>query len=69
MTDQPNPPGTHHVGIAIQSAVGDHAQVNNYLSAQAAERDPGVAELRRSVADYAQQIAHSRQVIRQAGLA
>ena len=28
------------------SAVGDYARVNNYLPAQAAQADPGVAELR-----------------------
>lgn len=37
----------YHVGVAINSAIGDYAQVNNYFSAQAAAADPGVAELRR----------------------
>ncbi len=32
---------------AIQSAIGDHANVNNYISAQEAAADPGLAELRR----------------------
>lgn len=46
MTNEQNQPKyvVHH---AVNSAIGDYAQVNNYFSAQAAAADPGVAELRR----------------------
>jgi hypothetical protein len=47
MSDQQDPVGKYTVHQAVQSAVGDYANVNNYLSAQAATADPGVAELRR----------------------
>jgi len=46
MSDSQSQAGKYQVGIAINSAIGDYAQVNNYLSAQAAAADPGVAELR-----------------------
>jgi hypothetical protein len=45
MSDQPNPKYVvHH---AVQSAIGDWANVNNYFPAPQATADPGVAELRR----------------------
>ncbi len=50
MSDQPNQP-KYAVTNAYNSAIGDHAMVNNYLSAQAAENDPGAAELRRLFED------------------
>lgn len=42
-----NEQSKYRVGVAINSAVGDHAQVNNYFSAQAAGQDNALAELRR----------------------
>jgi hypothetical protein len=46
MSDSQSQAGKYVVHHAVQSAIGDYAQVNNYLSAQAAAADPGVAELR-----------------------
>lgn len=43
MSDQPK----YVVHHADHSAIGDHANANNYISAQAAEADPGAAELLR----------------------
>lgn len=39
-------PSKYHVEHAVNSAIGDHANVNNYFSAQAASNDPAIAELR-----------------------
>jgi len=47
MSEQQNQAGKYTVYHAEYSAIGDWANVNNYLSAQAAAADPGVAELRR----------------------
>jgi len=45
MSEQQNPKYVvHH---AVQSAIGDWANVNNYFPAAQADADPGVAELRR----------------------
>ena len=47
MDDQQDQAGKYIVHHAVQSAIGDYAKVENYLSAQAAASDPGIAELRR----------------------
>lgn len=46
MSDQQNQP-KYVVHNAVQSAVGDYANVNNYLPAQTTALDAGSAELRR----------------------
>ncbi|HRQ38251.1 MAG TPA: hypothetical protein PLD25_10085 [Chloroflexota bacterium] len=46
MSDSQSQAGKYVVHHPVQSAIGDYAQVNNYLSPQAAATDPGVAELR-----------------------
>ena len=47
MDDQQSQAGKYTVHHAEHSAIGDYAKVNNYLPAQAATDDSGVAELRR----------------------
>ena len=47
MSDEQNQASKYVVHHAVQSAVGDYAQVNNYLTSQVANADPGIAELRR----------------------
>ena len=46
MSEQESQAGKYVVHHAEQSAIGDYARVNNYLTAQAAQSDPGTAELR-----------------------
>lgn len=47
MTEQQQPAGKYVItGTVTQSAIGDYANVNNYLSTQQAAADPGIAQLR-----------------------
>lgn len=47
MSDESKAAPKYHVEHAVQSAIGDYANVNNYFPPQEAAADPGVAELRR----------------------
>jgi len=47
MSDEAKEAPKYYVGHAVQSAIGDYANVNNYFPPQQAAADPGVAELRR----------------------
>ena len=47
MSDKQDQAAKYVVHHAVQSAVGDYANVNNYLPAQTAAIDTGTAELRR----------------------
>jgi hypothetical protein len=57
MDDQQSQAGKYTVHHAEHSAIGDYANVNNYFSAQAADDDPAVAELRRLFEEVNQKLA------------
>jgi hypothetical protein len=57
MSKQQNQAGKYVVHHAVQSAIGDYAKVENYLSAEAAAGDPGVAALRRLFEDVNRRLA------------
>jgi len=57
MSDQQNQAAKYVVHHAVQSAVGDYANVNNYFPAPQAAADPGVAELRRLFEEVNQRLA------------
>lgn len=55
MNDQQN--AKYVIHHAEKSAIGDYANVNNYISREQASSDPGAAELRRLFEDVNQRLA------------
>ena len=57
MSDRQNQAAKYEVHHAVQSAIGDYANVNNYFPAPQAAADPGIAELRRLFEEVNQRLA------------
>ncbi len=57
MSDETSGAPKYRVEHAIQSAIGDYANVNNYFPPQQTAADPGAAELRRLFAEVNKQLA------------
>jgi hypothetical protein len=57
MSDQQNETAKYVVHHAVQSAIGDYANVNNYFPAPQVAADPGMAELRHLFEQINQRLA------------
>jgi len=57
MSDENQQAGKYIVHHAVQSAIGDYAKVNNYISPQEAAEDDSMAELRRLFAEVNKRLA------------
>lgn len=57
MNDEKKESAKYIVHHAEQSAIGDYAKVNNYISDQAAAADPGIAELQTLFKEVNQRLA------------